>query len=731
MRSKFQLQGPRLSPDSRAMAFTSNQSGRTEVYAAPFDPAAAPGASASIVPTQVSDQGGAGMVFWNRNGKEIFYLAADRAVMAVAVEGTAPVKFGKPRVLFRPSPDIAPGLAPGTSNVSRDGERFVFAVPRPQLRQLTVYDRQGKAVATAGQPGSYVQPNLSPDGTRAVVMRNDPRTGNDDIWVIDLATGNGTAITNDVYPDNAPIWSPDGKHVAYVSTREGLAGIYRKAADGSGEAELLFQYTPGAGMVLTDWSPDGKFVTFYTGVIVLVPVGTPGDAKSRKEIDWLREDYEAGQGRFSPDNRYIAYDAPEREGAAERDIIILDAHTGKSWPLEAVPGDDVGPHWTPDGQALVFVSDRNRNSSLWMAPLEQGRLSGPPQLLRDGVGRISLHGFTADGALHYLLAAGFAEVYLASIDGTAPRPEPLSPHRAVSNFYPKWSNDGRFVAYGAEVREGNAARSTRELWVFDSSTGTEARVPFDVPVGLPIAWSVDSHEILVGTPSGLYIVDRVTGRFRQIASDQEGRKAWGPGGILLSRNKNVVLVDPASGRTVRTIGPQQDVSVSPDGRSIVLKRPNGTLAAIDPSSGANREWTDPVEWVGLHFVAPHTPGVAYLAARKSVGGDFRSLMYWPGGGDPRELLRIDDKERFILAGWLPDGQNLLAARGENRLNRQLGEPDLLTLWRIPITGGSPASTGLTMDGLRDISIHPDGRRIAFNAGWRRFERWVMEHVLPQ
>ena len=307
LRNKFQLQGPRLSPDSRVMSFVSNLSGRNEVYAVPFDPAAAPGASASTTPTQVSDQGGTGMVFWNRNGKELFYLAADRAVMSVAVEGTAPVKFGKPRVLFRPAADIAPGLAPGTTNVSRDGERFVFAVPRPQLRQLTVYDRQGKAVAKAGEPGSYVQPNLSPDGTRAVVMRNDPRTGNGDIWVIDLASGTGTAITDDVYPDNAPIWSPDGKHVAYVSTREGLAGIYRKAADGSGEAELLFQYTPGAGMVLTDWSPDGKFVTFYTGVIVLVPVGTPGDAKSRKEIDWLREDYEAGQGRFSPDNRYIAY----------------------------------------------------------------------------------------------------------------------------------------------------------------------------------------------------------------------------------------------------------------------------------------------------------------------------------------------------------------------------------------------------------------------------------------
>ena len=113
-------------------------------------------------------------------------------------------------------------------------------------------------------------------------MRNDPRTGNQDIWVVDLASGNGTAITNDVYPDNAPIWSPDGKHVAYVSTREGLAGIYRKAADGTGEAELLFQYTPGAGMVLTDWSPDGKFITFFTGVLVLVPVGTPGGRRAAR-----------------------------------------------------------------------------------------------------------------------------------------------------------------------------------------------------------------------------------------------------------------------------------------------------------------------------------------------------------------------------------------------------------------------------------------------------------------
>src|SRR5204863_9719565 len=67
LRNKFQLQGPRLSPDSRVLSFVSNLSGRNEVYAVPFDPAAAPGASASTTPTQVSGQGGTGMAVSRRD----------------------------------------------------------------------------------------------------------------------------------------------------------------------------------------------------------------------------------------------------------------------------------------------------------------------------------------------------------------------------------------------------------------------------------------------------------------------------------------------------------------------------------------------------------------------------------------------------------------------------------------------------------------------------------------
>jgi Tol biopolymer transport system component len=359
-RTKSQAQGPRLSPDGRLMSFVSNLSGRNEVYVVPFDPAATPAAAAELKPMQISEQGGFGMVFWRRDGKELVYLANDRAIMSVAVESTAPAKFGKPRVLFRPSADIAPGLAPGTTNASRDAERFLLAVPRPQLRQLTVFDRTGKPLATSGPPGAYVQPNLSPDGTRAALMRNDPQTGYQDIWVFDLASGKGTPITNDVFPDNAPIWSPDGKQVAYVSTREGISRIFRKNADGSGTPEVLFQYTPGAGMVLTDWSSDGRFLTFYTGVLVMVPVAGAGD--KTKEIDWLREDYDAGQARFSPDNRFVAYLSNE-DNVDRGEVWVRPfdpakpdaASTGKA--VRVSKDGAIGMvMWRQDGKELYFMT---------------------------------------------------------------------------------------------------------------------------------------------------------------------------------------------------------------------------------------------------------------------------------------------------------------------------------------------------------------------------------------
>ena len=100
-------------------------------------------------------------------------------------------------------------------------------------------------------------------------MRNDPQTGNVDIWTFDLASGKGTPITN----DTPRRMRPSGLRMASrwpTSRREDglrrhLSGRLRMEP---AKKSCLFRYTPGAGMVLTDWSPDGKFLTFFTGVLV-------------------------------------------------------------------------------------------------------------------------------------------------------------------------------------------------------------------------------------------------------------------------------------------------------------------------------------------------------------------------------------------------------------------------------------------------------------------------------
>jgi Tol biopolymer transport system component len=302
------------------------------------------------------------MAFWRRDGTELYYLSANRAVMAVSVTQSTPVnvEFGRPKQLFRPSE--ATPVAPGVASISRDGERVVVAMSLPQMRQLTVFDRQGNVVSRVGQPGLYVQPGFSPDGTRAVVMKNDPQTGNQDIWTVDLANGKATAVTSDTPPENAPIWSPDGKQVAYVSTRDSYAGIYRKNADGTGAEELLFRYTPGAGMVLTDWSPDGKFLTFYTGVLVVVPLRPDVKALDRQAIDWLREDYDVIQGRFSPDGRFIAYLSNETEQDRMQVYVRpFDANKPEApppgSPVQVSKNGAIGMiFWRQDGKEMYFMT---------------------------------------------------------------------------------------------------------------------------------------------------------------------------------------------------------------------------------------------------------------------------------------------------------------------------------------------------------------------------------------
>src|SRR5262249_58186497 len=86
-------------------------------------------------------------------------------------------------------------------------------------RQLTWFDRGGKSLGVAGDPGEYNTVSLSPDGSRVALDRIDG--GNDDIWLHEFGRGITSRLTSDPAQDWLPVWSPDGQHIIFSSAHGG------------------------------------------------------------------------------------------------------------------------------------------------------------------------------------------------------------------------------------------------------------------------------------------------------------------------------------------------------------------------------------------------------------------------------------------------------------------------------------------------------------------------------
>jgi Tol biopolymer transport system component len=357
-RSKSQMFGARFSPDGRYLSYTVvNPGARNEIFVRPL--AVSGAASAGGAESQVS-AGAVGTAYWRRDGQELYYLAPDLTMMVAKVSTTPTFAFEKPKVLFRPPSPVPEGIRA----ISKDGERFLVLPPArgPQLQQVTVFDREGKIVSKVGNPGFYSQPAFSPDGTRLVVMQFDIEKATRDIWIFNIATGKGTQMTNDLQPRNTPMWSPDGKYIFYASFRPPYNGIYRRPSDGTGSEELMFRYTPGAGINLTDISPDGKFLACASGGVVLTVALTGSDPLARKAIEFSREEFNVGNGRFSPDGRFLAYVSNEADpdpvlGRPEVYVRSFDPSTGTAgsgkWQLSN-NGAAGMQFWRGDGKEFFF-----------------------------------------------------------------------------------------------------------------------------------------------------------------------------------------------------------------------------------------------------------------------------------------------------------------------------------------------------------------------------------------
>ena len=128
-------------------------------------------------------------------------------------------------------------------------------VLRQPTRPYVWLGRSGETVGTLGESSFYRRATLSPDGQRAAVSVTSPRSGTQDLYLIDIARETATRLTHEESSEGDPVWSPDGQKIAFYSDRNGPPDVYILDV-ASGTEELLWS-APGVQQP-TAWSPDGS-----------------------------------------------------------------------------------------------------------------------------------------------------------------------------------------------------------------------------------------------------------------------------------------------------------------------------------------------------------------------------------------------------------------------------------------------------------------------------------------
>jgi Tol biopolymer transport system component len=236
-------------------------------------------------------------------------------------------------------------------SASADGTVIAYS-EGSAISQLTWFDHDGTNRGTLGAKGSYTDPRFSLDGKLLALTIPDPESGNRDIWILEVASGSLTRFTTNPANDWQPVWSPDGKYLAFASDRTPHSSIYRKAVNGNGEEELLVLGGSTGGAFTTDWSHDGRLLAYELDTLDakedmwLLPLF--GD---RKPQPFLTTRFTENFVKFSPDSKTAAYVSNE-SGVMEVYVAGID----KPGKQRVSSGGGVWPVWRPDGKELYFRS---------------------------------------------------------------------------------------------------------------------------------------------------------------------------------------------------------------------------------------------------------------------------------------------------------------------------------------------------------------------------------------
>ena len=271
--------------------------------------------------------------------------------------------------------------------------------------QLIWRDRAGERVGEIGQPQAGIRyPALSPDGSSVAVSSNN--NGNPDVWVSEVERPLKRRVTFDDVGAGHPQWSPSGGEITFSSERGGTRDIFRRATDGTGEAELLVEAK--ADLHPWGWSRDGNYLVYTAeaeGNGDLWYLDREDDGAGFESLEFLATPFNEMGPSLSPGGDLLAY-CSNQSGEQQVYVRLFPSGDGQ-WLVSTNGGCQ--PRWSHDGKELFYVEDDTLmavevTTTPVFSPGVTTSLFSDPYLLAGGQGRSQvMYDVSADG--RFVMAA--------------------------------------------------------------------------------------------------------------------------------------------------------------------------------------------------------------------------------------------------------------------------------------------------------------------------------------
>lgn len=412
-----------------------------------------------------------------------------------------------------------PAWSPDSQEVIYTEERFRDprdrVISAHRLWTVNIKTLQKRLVTTR----DVVQPQWSPNGHRLAYWASGEGSQRD-IWTMRPGGDDPVPVTSDAATDWNPAWSPDGKHLYFVSDRSGGMQLWRVAIDeqtGRVLSAMELVPTPSSFSQHISFSRDGKRLAFVNVSLKRNLYRVEIDPRREKVIgrpvaqtEWSRQGMDLD---LSPDGERLVFTTVAN---TQEDLAVLNTD-GRGEPRWLTDDEykDRGPRWSPDGKRIAFYSTRSGNFEIWLINADG---TGLKRLTETGDDRALIPLWSPDGK-RICFSNKKGETWSIEVDKSwhEQTPQLLNPTREPPLlFWPgAWSSDGRRLIAGVV-----AVGSPPVLAVYSFETDQLEKISDS---GSSAVWLQDDRRALFIVDGTIFISDTATKKLHPLLTEEPDR----------------------------------------------------------------------------------------------------------------------------------------------------------------------------------------------------------------